>query len=240
MNTLTDDGGARPAVTSARSRRIGKALIGIAMAILFLLIVGGSLIVWLIYSSRTPSPEITVASFRADFQEAQPRSGWRYLWNPAGEIGKTNHYVDLNWNGVAYGANDSPERPQPGPAHYVRISKSGGHPGHGKPQRGDIDTYVIFAFTVTNRGFYVITNSYIIRSDAKLNGDVNLRVYVNESVVDPEIICGSKTPVRFDRSLGNLEAGDSLYVAVGPNGMDRNDAFQLDFGVAFRKAERSQ
>ena len=226
-------------VTSAKAQRIGKALIIIAVGVLFLLILGGSAVVLMIYLSKDSNPWVSVASFRSDFQEVSPRAGWRYLWNPAGEIGKTNHYVNLVWNGTSYGPSESPERPQPGPAHYVRISKSGGHPGHGKPQRGDIDTYVLFAFTVTNRGVYMITNSSLIRNDGNVNGDINLRVYVNETRVGPEVICDTRTSVNsFDYSLGELNPGDSLYVAVGPNGMDRNDSFHLDFTAVFRKAEK--
>jgi hypothetical protein len=233
-NSLTPS---REAIDSIKTRRMGKALVAISLVVLFLLILGGSTVVWLVYSSHKATRWTTVASFRADYRETRPQPGWRYLWNPAGEIGKSNHYVDLVWNGASYGANENPDRPQPGPAHYVRVSKSGGHPGHGKPQRGDIDTYVIFAVTITNRGFFVITNSSLDRNDGKINGDVNLRVYVNEAVIGPEVICDSKNPVPFDRPLGNLNPGDSLYVAVGPNGMDRNDSFGLDFAVAFRKAK---
>jgi len=217
-----------PPAIAEKQRRVGKVLIAAALVVLFLLVVAGFLIGWFLYSQKSETP-MTVASFQADFQETNPKTGWRYLWNPVGEIGKITNYVPLVWNGVAYGPNDNPERPQPGPAHYVRISKSGGHPGHGKPQRGDIDTYAIFAFTVTNHGFYVITNSQFGRHDANKNGDVNLRVYINETLAGPEIIGDSKTTVPFDRPLGDLNAGDSVYVAVGPNGMDRNDGFQLDF-----------
>ena len=237
--TSAGDSKSAPTAVSEHQRHIGKVLIVVALAVLFFLVLSGALIVWMFYSKQSDVP-ITVASFRADYQENSPRAGWRYLWNPAGEIGKTTNYVPLVWNGSAYGPNDNPERPQPGPAHYVRISKSGGHPAHGKPQRGDIDTYVIYAFTVTNRGFYAVTNSYIIRSDGKLNGDVNLRLYVNEILVGPEITCDSKTPVPFDRPLGDLNPGDSIYVAVGPNGMDRNDNFQIDFSLNFSKPKKNR
>jgi hypothetical protein len=237
-NTMADSGGApHKTVASGKDRRIGRLLIAIAVVVLFLLLVGGALIGWFIYSTKRANSWTTITSFHADFQENSPRPGWRYLWNPAGEIGKTNHYVDLVWNGSAYGPNDNPERPQPGPAHFLRVSKSGGHPGHGKPQRGDIDTYVIFALTVTNRGFFVITNSSFVRNDAKINGDVNLRVYLNETLVGPEVTCDTKTSVSFDRPLGDLNPNDWIYVAVGPNGMDRNDSFGLDFAVAFRKGK---
>ena len=86
----------------------------------------------------------------------------------------------------------------------------------------------------------MLTNSYLIRNDGKLNGNVNLRVYLNEIVIEPDVVGDSKTPKPFDRPLGNLDPGDSVYVAVGPNGMDRNDSFQLDFSLAFHKAEKKR
>ena len=122
----------------------------------------------------------------------------------------------------------------------MRVSKEGGHPGHGKNQRGDIDTYVIFAYTVTNAGFYLITNSFLSRTDGKVNGNDNLRVFVNEQSSGPEIIIETKTAQPFDRALGRLNEGDSVYVAVGPNGMDRNDHFKLDFTLMARLEKLSR
>src|SRR5215213_3203555 len=97
-DTMADLGGApHKTAASGKDRRIGRVLIAIAVAVLFLLIVGGGLIGWFMYSSKRANSWTTITSFRADFQENSPRPGWRYLWNPAGEIGKTNHYVDLVW-----------------------------------------------------------------------------------------------------------------------------------------------
>jgi len=222
------------------SNRIGKLLVATAVGILCLILLVGSVTVWIIY--HRPPPLMAVASFRADFEEGSPKPGWRYLWNPTGDIGKTNNYRDLVWNGQSYGFDETPTFPRPNPAHYMRISREGGHPAHGKNQRGDIDTYVIFAYTVTNAGFYLITNSFLIRSDGKVNGNDNLRVFINEQPVGPEIIVETKTPQPFDRPLGRLNAGDCVYVAVGPNGTDRNDHFKLDFTLMARleKARQSK
>src|SRR5437879_1137740 len=100
-----------------RRRRIGRLLIATAVAILVLLIIGGTLTSWMIYqATRKPAPMITVASFRADYQEGTPLPGWAYLWNPSGEIGKTNNYRDLIWNGQAYAFDDNPSLPRAAPA----------------------------------------------------------------------------------------------------------------------------
>jgi len=222
-----------------RRRRIGRLLIATAVAILVLLIIGGTLTSWVIYqATRKPAPMITVASFRADYQEGTPPPGWAYLWNPSGEIGKTNNYRDLIWNGQAYAFDDNPSLPRAAPARFLRIYRGAGHPGQGTNQRGDIDTYAIMGFTVTNTGFYLITNSYLFRTDGKVNGNINLQVFINEMLISPEIISDSKTPQSFDRAVGVLKPGDCLYVAVGPNGIDRNDHFQIDFTLVAGKVGR--
>jgi hypothetical protein len=38
--------------------------------------------------------------------------------------------------------------------------------------------------------------------------------------------------VSFDRLLGRLSGGDTIFVAVGPGETDSDDAFTLDFTIA--------
>src|SRR6267378_8265743 len=90
-----------PSSDAVRSRRVGRTLIGVAIGILFLILFGGVATVWILMHPA-PTPTI-VASFRADYQEGGPGPGWRYLWNATDEIGKTNGYRDLVWNGSKYG-----------------------------------------------------------------------------------------------------------------------------------------
>src|SRR6185436_3471972 len=219
-----------------RSRRIGKRLIAVAMVVLVLLLLGGGVAVWkLLYSPPKP---VHVASFRADFQEGKPGPGWQYLWNPAAEIGKSEAYRPLVWNGVRYGPDDNPNFPRPEPGHYVRLSARGGHPGRGKAQRGTSDIYVIVGFAVTNQGYYWLTNSSLRRHDGDLKGNVALRVFVNDQPAGPEFLCSSKQGEPFDRALGDLKANDQVYVAVGPNEADTNDQFDMDFSLVMIPSKR--
>jgi len=219
-----------------RTRRIGKRLIALAIALLLLIVFSGGVAVW-IFTHPPPKP-IRVASFGADYKEGSPGPGWRYLWNPAAEIGKTDAYRPLVWNGSRYGSDDNPEFPRPDPGHYVRISGHGGHPGRGKTQRPTFDIFVIVGFTVTNGGFYSITNSSIRRHDGDFKGDIQLRVFINEQPTGPDFICKSKTGQPFDRPVGELRAKDTVYVAVGPNGADTNDQFDLDFTLVMLPLNR--
>jgi hypothetical protein len=165
-----------------------------------------------------------------DFQEGSPAVGWQYLWN-VGPIGVTNSYRSLVWNGSSYGPDNSSQFPRPYPGRYVKISRRGGHPGAGIKQGSSNEVYAIAAFTFTNSGWFVITNSHLGRTEADREGEVVLRVFVNEHFIGPELVCNTKAGQSFDRELGLLKGGDTLYVAVGPNDHDRYDHFDWDFSI---------
>jgi len=63
-------------------------------------------------------------------------------------------------------------------------------------------------------------------------GDIDLRVFVNDREVGVPLRCASADGLSFDRELGKLSTGDAIYVAVGPNGGNWADTFDLDFSVA--------
>jgi hypothetical protein len=223
MRILAETGGSKPN-RATRNRWIGTKIS--AVAIIF----GISLGVWMIFGAPPPLSTAVVASFRAQFRPGIPRAGWHYVWNADAEIGKTNGYRELVWNGGSYGSDDDPQFPRAAPAGWVNVSRVGGHPGFGRNQNR-FDTYAIVGFTVTNTGCYIITNSFIMRDDGDFRGDINLRVFVNEQRVGSELIANTKMHQPFDRSLGTLQSGDTLFVAIGPNGVDYNDHFVLDFEI---------
>src|SRR5690349_11871080 len=105
---------------------VGRMLILFALAVLVLLLLGGSMVVWRVASR--PKPPVQVASLTTDFQEGVPAASWQYLWN-VGPIGITNSYRSLVWNGSSYGPDDNSQFPRPFPGRYVKLSRRGGHPG---------------------------------------------------------------------------------------------------------------
>jgi hypothetical protein len=190
----------------------------------------------LLYVRWQSRPPVIIANYRADFQSETPKPGWQYLWNAAGELGHASHYAALVWNGSAYNLDGAPN-PRPMPAKYMGLdNKGGGHPGQGHAQHGGVgnetDRYVLAAFTVPAAGRYFITNSSLRRHDGESKGQVLLRVFVNDTEVEPGFTCDSKEPQPFDRALGQLKASDTIYVGVGPDGMDYNDSFAWDFSIA--------
>jgi hypothetical protein len=190
---------------------------------------------WLKKLVWPPRPTAVIASFRDDFQEGQPTNGWRYLWNAHGPIGTNQSYATLRWNGERYVADVS-RFPGPAPAHYVRINRTGGHPGHGFgdgfKEGNEIARYAIVAFTPPAPGHYWIVKSRVSRNDGLMNGNIELRVFVNDHEVGPAVFCRSSEGLSFDRELGHLPAGATIYVAVGPNERDTNDSFGLEFAIA--------
>lgn len=177
-----------------------------------------------------------IASYQGDYQENGPPKGWRYLWNASGPIGEAANYLSLQWDGRRYTAMQTPEWPKPAPVRYLRLTEAGGHPAQGMGQSreagNEFDRFVIAAFTVPETGKYWITNSSLSRNDGILNGSIHLRVFVNNQEIGPLVHCHTREGQPFDRALGKLSVGDTIYVAVGPNEMDTNDSFGWDFSIA--------
>lgn len=175
-----------------------------------------------------------VASYRADFLPEHPKTGWHYYWNANGPPGDTNGYVPLVWNGTLYVTAEAP-LPAPSPARYLRVSATGGHPGQGPSQTGSRGVHyehaAIVAFTVSDAGSYVIGHSFISRHAGPKSGSVHLQVFVGERDIGAEVFCRSREGVSFDRQLGRLAAGDSIYVVIGADETDLDDSFDLDFTI---------
>ncbi|HEY0552189.1 MAG TPA: sigma-70 family RNA polymerase sigma factor [Verrucomicrobiae bacterium] len=175
-----------------------------------------------------------VAAYRADFQPERPKPGWRYCWNAGGPIGDTNTYSDLNWNGTRYQASDL--YPDPGLAGYLRLEKNGGHPGRSSiriaPDGQEFEAAAVISFTVRDTGSYVLTNSFITRHDEARGGDVRMQTFINGHKIGEDIHCDSRERISFDRGLGVLPAGSTIYVCVSPNGADTYDSFGIDFAIA--------
>jgi hypothetical protein len=174
-----------------------------------------------------------VASFKGDFQENEPKPGWSYLWNPDGTIGRRANYVPLQWDGQRYQASADERYPARPPSHYLRITRGAGHPGGGlREAPHDVEHYVIVAFTVPRSARYGIVSSRIARPVGKTCGAIDVRVFVDDSEAGEPSLCDTRDGVSFDRSLGKVRSGSTIYIAVGPGETDCDDSFVLDFAIA--------
>ena len=58
---------------------------------------------------------------------------------------------------------------------------------------------------------------------------------MNDREIGAAVYCGTREGLGFDRQLEVLSAGDTIFVAVGPNAIDRDDAFGLDFSIRLQQ-----
>jgi hypothetical protein len=93
----------------------------------------------------------------------------------------------------------------------------------------------IFTFDYFKKRSIAITNGTLTNVDTSTDG-LDLRIYVNSSptpVFSGITSPGQNSSLSFAPSLGNLNAGDTIYVAIGPRDIDSFDAFALEYGIEF-------
>lgn len=189
----------------------------------------------------------TVANYRNDFQGGSFPDGWQYLWNApdgydpgnsAGDgttnpIGDPNNYAALIFNGTNYTPDGDTTNGNNQPAAFSNMGALGGHPALGDTQAGGVgnteDRYVIAAFTVEEDGFYDVVNGFIDPLTTAGNGS-NLLIHVNGDAPLVDLLFDDDA-ISFDLILGELQAGDTIYFAVGPNGNAGNDSFEWNFDI---------
>ena len=174
--------------------------------------------------------EEILAHFKDDFAEANPRRGWKYLINE-GVIQDASTYKPLVWNAEkqCY-CGDPVLLPSPPPYGSMRIAQSSVHPGvaghDGSPDRFAIAGYTIMA---GGAGKVKLAGSFITRKFGI--GTVQLLVLVNKEEVKRIVVAQSQERVSFDTDLGNLKVGDTVYVAIGPDGDPNSDLCFIDFSI---------
>jgi len=108
------------------------------------------------------------------------------------------------------------------------------HPGGGISNGEAQQRFAISAYTVPESGVYSITNSLVARNSP--NGDgIEVSVHVNDQPVTQLLSLGTApngTSGDFNTNLGQLTAGDTIYVGIGPDGPGGGDANGAD-GVAW-------
>ena len=192
----------------------------------------------------------TVANYRSDFNGTTAPSGWQYLWNapsqwtgtttPAGNgttgtIGDPANYIALNPVSATWRPDLNTTGTDGPPGNFLLLTSTGGHPGRGSSQAegavgNSLNRYAIAAFTVDTPGFYMLHDSFIDPVDAVGNGG-DVIVHINDMPFLLQRFFDDQ-PINFDLTLGQLNIGDTIYVAVGPNGADGNDNFLWNFSIS--------
>jgi hypothetical protein len=184
-----------------------------------------------------PTGWATAGRFLGDYQAGGPAQGWQYLWSAAGK-NTPSTFSTLYWSDVA-GAYNTTGGATPEwtggngqPADYLTLGAGVGHPG--QPNYNVIAAYTIQA--EDGAGAYRLTNSSIFKSDTLTSpgeDGLTLQVFVNNSLVGgTQTVATNGSTLNFDRNLGQLAVGDTVYVALGAGKNQWFDGFQgFDFAI---------
>ncbi|QDT72315.1 hypothetical protein [Lacipirellula limnantheis] len=189
-----------------------------------------------------PDPEPTptsgvIASYRSDFQAGAPAQGWKYMWNPNGKLGDASKYAALQWSSTegVYNTTGAATRVWNGKSHnddYLMLGADGGHPG--RPGYYAITGYTIQADD--GAGLYQLIGSSIMKSDSVKTGDedgLDLLLYINNTKLGSlQSVSTTGSMLSFDRDLGRLAVGDTVYVMIGAGKNQNFDLFKsFDFSL---------
>ncbi|MEM1026519.1 MAG: hypothetical protein AAGJ38_00375 [Planctomycetota bacterium] len=170
-----------------------------------------------------------VADYRGDFSAPVAASGWSYLWNANGDIGNPSDYVALQPTANGDYTSDGQPVPSSAPASFLRLGPTSVHPGFGSFQ-SDRDYYAIAAYAVQTDGEYFIRDS-LIQTSADTTG-IDVMIHVNDGPAIFNDTFGNLSVASLDAALGQLVAGDTIYVAFGPSGTSGFDFATIDFSIA--------
>lgn len=185
-----------------------------------------------------------VANYREDFQAQAPlATGWQYLWNapPGWAINNTGQqaggFIGAPHDYLALVSSDSgwtPDADTDGtnnlPAGFLTLSATGGHPGPAAGSTNKRDRFAIAAYTVPFSGYYSVDNSFISLPNSSSNG-VEVLVFPGKSEAITKVVGNANATTSFDTEIGYLDAGQTLYIAIGPNGNAAYDTFEMDFDI---------
>ena len=179
-------------------------------------------------------------NFDADFQTGGPAAGWKYTWNPTGSRGNSAAFAPLKWSSSAQAYNTTGGvTPTPGKKthndDYLMLTASSGHPG--RPNYSPIAGYTIQADD--GAGLYRLFDTSIHKADGVLSSNEDglaVLVYVNNALLgSAQNVSTNGLLAKFDRELGQLNVGDTIWVMIDPLKTQSYDAF-ANFNFAIQKS----
>lgn len=181
---------------------------------------------------------IPVADYQSDFHPGGPAAGWKYAWNPTGKRGDSRAFTPLIWSDVAQGYNTTgaatrlPGKKKTHSDDNLVLTAAGGHPGQ--------PSYVpIVGYTIQNEdgaGEYRLAETSIAKSDgilSKKEDGLGVLVYLNNTLLGPsQLVSTNGLAASFNRNLGELNVGDTIWVMVDALKNQKFDAFKnFDFSI---------
>ncbi|MGB7157783.1 MAG: PEP-CTERM sorting domain-containing protein [Tepidisphaeraceae bacterium] len=199
-----------------------------------------------------------VADYQDDFSYPAASVGWTYLWNANGAIGTATNYVSLVPDGASPARyetqNQTPDAfPDAAPGASASATSTTLVPGQGTAQNA-LERYVIAAYTISAadiaaNGNQLILDGYSFAVSAGSADGITARVYKNNTLLvdqplPPGLVFSVDTPAPNGGPipLGPFVAGDTLYVAIGSNGVaplppfgpggtDIGDVLTVDYSI---------
>ncbi|WP_075083317.1 hypothetical protein [Mariniblastus fucicola] len=174
------------------------------------------------------------------------QTDWRMLWNApqgwnaegssgdltTGSIDDVSSYLPLNRVDEGLLTPTGSTEFSNSPQYHLKLTSTGGHVGFGYTDSSRFnDRYVIAAHTIERSGHYSLTDSFLETSSASHDG-IEIRVFVNgtDDVRASDIVLANQQR-SFDVDFGNLQKGDTVYVAFGANNNHAGDRFEADFSL---------
>jgi hypothetical protein len=123
-------------------------------------------------------------------------------WSPSAGVYNTTGLATQEYNGKSH--NDD----------YLMLGDGWGHPGRSK-------YFTIAGYTIQPEdgdGVYRLVNSSIMKDATKTKGEdgLDLWVYLNDSKLGSmQTVSVDGAVTTFNRDLGQLRVGDTIYVAIG-------------------------
>ena len=201
---------------------------------------------------------VVVADYTGDFSYPAPAPGWSYLWNANGPIGNAANYVPLVADGASPARYETQDQtpnafPDPAPGSSASATSTTLVPGQGTAQNA-FERYVIAAYTISAadiaaNGDQLILDQYRFFVPLTSGDGVTAKVYRNDIMyidrpLNPGLEFTSDTPDPNGGPipLGPFAAGDTLYVAIGsdgiaplppfgPGGTDAGDVLEVDYSI---------
>lgn len=177
-----------------------------------------------------------IADLNGDFSAVTFPVGWEYLRNTAA-IGNDANYTTLVWDaGNGFYDLDGTLFPAAGPDYTLFAAGGVLHPGQGTAQGQAFDGFVILAYTIQagEAGYVSLVNGTIAGNDANGAGGASngweIQIYVGNVQSGATVaVPWSLSATGFSQSLGTLNVGDTVYVAVGPGGSHLYDSATVGF-----------
>lgn len=167
-----------------------------------------------------------VADYRDDFSATD----WSYQTNTLSGLSNPSSNVALSPNGDTYYTATTGD--------YGELSDIGGHTGFGIDESGT-DNYVIAGYTIPNTGTYFLKDGFVEfqkTSCSQWSNGGNLKIYKHSdpTTLLTDVDITNESAFVIDMELGQINAGDKIYVAVGPKETDGCDGFLMDYSIEYK------